>query len=319
VEAVVLAVEAKKLSVGYEESDELLWAVREVSFEVREGEAFCIVGESGSGKSTVASAIAGILPPHGVTDGELRVGGRVVVKGNERDYEGVRGRLVTYVPQSPGASLNPYLEIGDQFYYVLSSLYGLSRREAVEKARAYLRMAGLEPDAVLDRYPHELSGGMQQRAAIALALSTGARILVADEPTSSLDAHLRLQIVELLKRLRAEAGLTLIFITHDMLLAGALSERVAVMYAGRLVELGPTREVLRKPLHPYTSMLIESVPVLGVKRPLKAYTGEPPSPGEPSGGCPFYERCPFRLEVCASENPPAKEVGESRRVACWLF
>lgn len=315
----VLAVEAKRLSVGYEELEELLWAVREASFEVGEGEAFCIVGESGSGKSTVASAIAGILPPHAVTDGELRIWGKLVVKGNERSYEGVRGRLVTYVPQSPGASLNPYLEIGDQFYHVLNNLYGLNRREALEKARAYLKMAGLEPDAVLDRYPHELSGGMQQRAAIALSLSTGAKILVADEPTSSLDAHLRLQIVELLKRLRVEAGLTLIFITHDMLLAGALSERIAVMYAGYLVELGPAREVLRKPLHPYTSMLIESVPVLGIKRPLKTYAGEPPGPGKLGKGCPFYDRCPFRLGVCAAETPPAKEVGESHHVACWLY
>ncbi len=315
----VLAVEAKRLSVGYEELEELLWAVRGMSFEVREGEAFCIVGESGSGKSTVASAIAGILPPHAVTEGELRVGGRLVVKGNERDYEGVRGHLVTYVPQSPGASLNPYLEIGDQFYYVLNNLYGLSRKEAREKARTYLEMAGLDPGAVLDRYPHELSGGMLQRAAIALALSTGAKILVADEPTSSLDAHLRLQIVQLLKRLRSEVGLTLIFITHDMLLAGVLSERIAVMYAGHLVELGPTKEVLRKPLHPYTSMLIECVPVLGVKRPLKAYAGEPPNLSEAGRGCLFYDRCPFRLEACASETPPVKEVGESHYVACWLY
>jgi len=315
----VLVVEAKRLSVGYEELDEVLWAVKGVTLEVRAGEAFCLVGESGSGKSTVASAIVGILPPHAVTDGELHVNGKLVVKGNERSYEGVRGRVVTYVPQSPGASLNPYLEIGDQFYHVLNSLYGLNRREALEKARAYLGMVGLDPEAVLDRYPHELSGGMQQRAAIALAISTGAKILVADEPTSSLDAHLRLQIVELLRRLRAEAGLTLIFITHDMLLAGTLSERIAIMYAGSLVELGPTGEVLRKQLHPYTSMLIESVPLLGVKRPLKPYAGEPPNPGELGGGCPFYDRCPRRLQVCASEPPVMKEVGDSHYVSCWLY
>lgn len=315
----VLAVDAKRLSIGYEELDEVLWAVRDVTLEIREGEAFCLVGESGSGKSTVASAIVGILPPHAVTDGELRVNGKLVVKGNERVYEGVRGRVVTYVPQSPGASLNPYMEIGDQFYHVLNSLYGLNRREVLEKARAYLKMVGLEPEAVLDRYPHELSGGMQQRAAIALALSTGARILVADEPTSALDAHLRLQIVELLKRLRTEAGLTLIFITHDMLLAGSLSERIAIMYAGSLVELGPTEEVLKRPLHPYASMLIEAVPLLGAKRPLKSYAGEPPNPGELGRGCPFYDRCPSRLQVCASEHPAMKEVGGARYVACWLY
>jgi len=247
------------------------------------------------------------------------VGGRVVIDGARRDFNGIRGRVVTYIPQSPGSSLSPYFRIGDQFYYVLSGVRGLSRREAIAAAREYLKKVELDPDFVLNRYPHELSGGMQQRAAIALAISTGARIIVADEPTSALDAHLRLQIVDLLKRLRREEGLTLLFISHDLLLAASLCERGGVMYAGTIVELGDMRKMLRSPAHPYTRMLIGAIPVLGVKRPLVSYPGEPPRPGEVGSGCPFYDRCPSRLNRCASERPPLLEVEGDRRVACWLF
>lgn len=316
----VLAIKAEELRVGYlDEQDNVLWAVKEISFEVSEGEIYCIVGESGSGKSTVALAVSGILPPHAVTAGELYVYGNLVIKGEERNYEKVRGRLVTYVPQSPGTSLNPYLTLEDQFYYVLKSLRGSTRKEAKAEAKKYLEMTGLDPTSTLDRYPHELSGGMQQRAAIALALSTGARVLVADEPTSSLDAHLRLQITNLLLRLRDEAKLTVVFITHDLLLASRVGDKVAVMYAGSLAEIGKVREVLLKPLHPYTSMLVDVIPTLGVKKQFKYYFGEPPKPGSVDKGCPFFERCPYRFSKCAAEKPELLVAEGDRYVACWLY
>ncbi|MCS7104610.1 MAG: ABC transporter ATP-binding protein [Thermofilaceae archaeon] len=315
----VLAVASKGLSVGYEEVDGVLWAVRDVSIEVKAGETFCLAGESGSGKSTIAGAIAGILPPHTVTKGELYINGRTVIRDETRDYEGIRGRVVTYVPQSPGASLNPYMTIEEQFYSVLKSLYGLNKRESKERAKVYLQMVELDPDSVLDDYPHELSGGMQQRAAIALALSTGARILVADEPTSALDAHLRLQIVEELSRLRRETGVTLVFISHDLLLAGAICDRMAVMYAGVVAEVGGARAILEKPLHPYTLMLVESTPRLDRRKQLKPFLGEPPKPGELTNGCPFFNRCPSRLTVCAVKMPPLMSIGGERHVACWLY
>jgi len=305
--------------VGYEEPEGVVWAVRSVSLEVEEGEAFCLAGESGCGKSTLGSAIAGILPPHAVTRGELRVGGRLVIDGGRRDFEGVRGRVVTYVPQNPGSSLSPYLTIGEQFYYVLKSTRGLRRGEALAEAREHLRRVELDPSAVLERYPHELSGGMQQRAAIALALSTGARILVADEPTSALDAHLRFQVVELLRRLRREGGLTLIFISHDLLLASALCERGAIMYAGRVVEVGSMRDLMGRPAHPYTRMLVDAIPRLGDRRPPKSYPGEPPRPGEERPGCPFRDRCPSPLSRCAVEEPPSIPLDGGRNVACWLY
>ncbi len=316
----VLAVKSEGLKIGYlDEQDNVLWAVKGVNLEVSEGEIYCIVGESGSGKSTVALAISGILPPHAVTEGELYVYGNLVIRGESRSYEKIRGRLVTYIPQSPGTGLNPYLTLGDQFYHVLKSLRGSTRKEAKAEAKKYLEMAGLDPASTLDRYPHELSGGMQQRAAIALALSTGARVLVADEPTSSLDAHLRLQIANLLLRLREEVKLTVIFITHDLLLASRVGDRVAVMYAGSLAEVGKLREVLLKPLHPYTSMLVDVIPTLGVKKQLKCYSGEPPRPGSNDEGCPFFDRCPYRFSKCAAEKPRLSLAEGDRYVACWLY
>lgn len=315
----VLTVVSRDLHVGYEEVDEVLWAVKGANFEVERGSAFCLVGESGSGKTTIGSAIAGILPPHAVTKGTLMVDGRTVIRGGVRDFEGVRGRVVTYVPQSPGSSLSPYLKIWEQFYHVLRSVHDLDKREALARAKEYLRRVELDPDLVLWSYPHELSGGMQQRAAIAIAISTGATILVADEPTSALDAHLRLQIIELLRRLRKEAGLTLIFISHDLLLASALCERGAVMYAGAIVEIGGSRSIVSEPMHPYTRMLVDAIPKLGVKRGLVSHPGEPPRPGEERPGCPFHERCPRRLPKCASEKPPLLALGGGRHVACWLY
>ncbi|MEM0042381.1 MAG: ABC transporter ATP-binding protein [Thermofilaceae archaeon] len=315
----VLAVVSRNLSIGYEELDSVVWAVKNVSLEIERGSSFCLAGESGCGKSTLASAIAGILPPHAVTRGVLLVNGKSVINNEVRDYEGVRGRRVTYIPQNPGSSLSPYLKIGRQFYHVLNSLHGLEKREAFAKARDYLRKVELNPDDVLDRYPHELSGGMQQRAAIALALSTGAELLVADEPTSALDAHLRLQIVELLRKLREENGLTLIFISHDLLLASALCEKSAVMYAGRIVEIGDTRSIMEAPAHPYTRMLIGAIPRLGDKRPLRSYPGEPPRPGEEKAGCPFYGRCPSSIARCVREKPPLVPVSGGHYVECWLY
>lgn len=315
----VLAVEAENLWIGYmDEEENVLWAVRGVDMSISEKEIYCLVGESGCGKSTLGSAIVGILPPYAVTKGKLRILGREVVVEDERNYMETRGRLVTLIPQNPGKALNPYLAIDDQFYYVLNSLYELSRRDSLEKARKLLEIVGLDPEQVLDSYPHELSGGMQQRTAIALALATGAKIVVADEPTSALDANLRLQLLKLLLRLRDELGLTIIMITHDVLSATRICDRVAVMYAGEIVEEAPTKEIVEKPMHPYTRMLIEAVPVLGVKKKLASHLGEPPRPGEYVKGCPFSKRCPEAMNTCKAKEPKLVEIS-GRRIACWLY
>ncbi|ABN69384.1 oligopeptide/dipeptide ABC transporter, ATPase subunit [Staphylothermus marinus F1] len=315
----VLAVKAENLWIGYmDEEENILWAVRGISIEVLEREIYCLVGESGCGKSTLGNAIVGILPPYSVTKGRLRVFNREVIVEDEKHYEEIRGKLVTLIPQNPGKALNPYLTISEQFYYVFNSLYELNKENSLKKARELLGIVGLDPEQVLDSYPHELSGGMQQRTAIALALATGAKIVVADEPTSALDANLRLQLLKLLLRLKNELGLTIIMITHDILSATRICDRVAVMYAGKIVEETSTREIIENPLHPYTKMLFDAVPILGVKKKLVSYLGEPPRPGEYIKGCQFSKRCPKAMDICREKEPEIIEIN-GHRVACWLY
>ncbi|MGC8953306.1 MAG: ABC transporter ATP-binding protein [Desulfurococcus sp.] len=314
----VLAVKAVDLKIGYmDEEEKIYWAVRGVSFQVSESEIYCIVGESGCGKSTIGNAIAGILPSHAVTRGKLYIYDKKVIDNEKMDYTGIRGRVVSYIPQNPGTSLNPYETIEEQFYHVLSSVYGYDKRKSVETARRYLAMVELDPDKVLDYYPHELSGGMQQRAAISIALATGARIIVADEPTSSLDAHLRLQLIRLMRKLRDTVRLSIILITHDLVSAGRICDTIAVMYAGKIVEEGRGSLLLTEPLHPYTQMLVDAVPILGLKKPLKSIPGEPPQVGGEISWCVFRERCPVTFEKC-SIHPPELYIME-RKVSCWRY
>lgn len=314
----VLAIKARNLKVGYmDEEENILWAVKGISFDVSQGEVFCVVGESGCGKSTIGNTIIGILPPYAVTDGELYVFGKLVVRGNQRNYSGIRGRIVSYVPQNPGTSLNPYQTIGTQLYYVLNSIYGWDRRKSFEVAKKYLSLVELDPEDTIDRYPHELSGGMQQRAAIAIALSTGAKIIVADEPTSALDAHLRLQLIKLLMELKESESLTLVLITHDLVAAGKICDTVAVVYAGKILEKCSGSNVIVEPLHPYTQMLADAVPLLGFKRRLKSIPGEPPKPDEELTGCVFAPRCPLVFEKCVEFPPYFKAYGGE--VACWRY
>lgn len=314
----VLAIRSINLEIGYmDEEDIVSWAVRGVSFQVEEGEIYCLVGESGCGKSTLGNAVAGILPPHATTRGQLYIYDRKVIDGEKVDYTGVRGKLVTYVPQNPGTSLNPYEVIEDQFYHVLHSTYGYDREKSISIAKQYLSLVELDPEKVLDYYPHELSGGMQQRAAIAIALATGARIVVADEPTSSLDAHLRLQLIRLLRKLRDTKKLSILLITHDLVSASKICDRVAVMYAGKIVEEGSGALLLTEPLHPYTQALVDAVPILGLRKPLKSIPGEPPRAGKEIEGCVFHERCPFVFEKCV--NTPPELYTMDRKVSCWRY
>lgn len=314
----VLAIRSINLEIGYMDEENIVsWAVRGVSFQVEEGEIYCLVGESGCGKSTLGNAVAGILPPHATTRGQLYIYDRKVIDGEKVDYTGVRGKLVTYVPQNPGTSLNPYEVIEDQFYHVLHSTYGYDREKSISIAKQYLSLVELDPEKVLDYYPHELSGGMQQRAAIAIALATGARIVVADEPTSSLDAHLRLQLIRLLRKLRDTKKLSILLITHDLVSASKICDRVAVMYAGKIVEEGSGALLLTEPLHPYTQALVDAVPILGLRKPLKSIPGEPPRAGKEIEGCVFHERCPFVFEKCV--NTPPELYTMDRKVSCWRY
>lgn len=317
-EALVLAIKATDLHIGYidEETGGVFWAVRGVDLEIEEGSSFCLVGESGSGKSTMAYAIAGILPPHAVTHGKLYIYNQLVIDGSCLNYNGIRGKIVSMIPQNPGTGLNPFFTVEDHFYHVLRDLKGLSKKESRKVAIDYLQRVGLDP-SILDYYPHELSGGMQQRVAIAIALASDVKILVADEPTSAVDANLRYQLLQLLSNLIRIYGLTLFMVTHDIMLASKICDRIGVMYAGEILESGRALDVVRNPMHPYTRNLVDSIPIPGVRKPLKTILGEPEYSNSEEK-CSFYKRCPYRQDICAMKPPLVEIPGKQEHyVRCW--
>lgn len=316
VEVVVLdelAVIARDLWIGYEEGGRILWALNGVDIDVPKATAFCIVGESGSGKSTLGNAIAGLLPPYIATKGRLNVCGRSVIDGDRVDYSGMRGRIVVRIPQNPLSALNPYVKIESLFFDVLKQRFGIhSKAEMLEIAQNALKAVNLTPD-VLSKYPHQLSGGMGQRIAIALTIAVDPKIVVADEPTSNLDAYLKGAALNLLKEV-VRKGKTLIVITHDIVFASALCSFIAVMFMGSVVEIGKTEEVLLNPLHPYTRELISVVDLSFRNSKHVSNTNNRLKVG--SRECPYLYRCPNSSPKCY-EKPKLFYVSESHGVACW--
>jgi peptide/nickel transport system ATP-binding protein len=283
-------------------------AVSEVSLTIWRGEALGLVGESGCGKSTLGRVIAGILTP---SAGEVRLESRPVMANGRKSTT----RIQT-VFQDPFASLDPRMRIGETIIEGPLT-HGLVRpADARAFARRWLETVGLDPDFVA-RYPHQFSGGQRQRVAIARALAMNPDVLVCDEPVASLDVSIQAQIINLFLRLRRELDLTMLFISHDLGVVRHLCERVAVMYLGRIVELGPTREVYAAPRHPYTKALIEAVPKLeGGAAIFRPIAGEIPSPLDPPRACAFHPRCPLAIERCRVERPLLREIGPARRSAC---
>ncbi|MEB2835944.1 MAG: ABC transporter ATP-binding protein [Desulfurococcales archaeon] len=297
----------------------LLGAVRAVdgvSLEVERGEWVGVVGESGSGKSTLALAIMRLVPPPGrIAGGSIVFDGVDLTRLSEGEMRRIRGRRIGMVFQDPMASLDPVRRIGDQIGDVfLEHGVASSREEARRLAGEALEMAGLPRDWV-DRYPHQLSGGQRQRALIAGAVALKPELLIADEPTTALDVIVQAKIMDLIEELKRELGMTVILITHDISLAAERSTRIAVMYAGKLVEYGPVDAVVEDPLHPYTRGLLESAPDLWGEKRLKGIPGYPPDLRRPPRGCRFHPRCPVAMEKCREEEPPLVRVGD-RLVAC---
>jgi len=293
-------------------------AVDGVSLSIGDGETVCLVGESGSGKSVTALSIGRLLrtPPACYPAGQILLDGRDVLKASKRELRELRGRGVSYIFQEPGASLNPVIRVGSQ---IMESLK-LHRPEAAtdDEVVRLLKLVGIPaPETRARNYPHEMSGGMQQRVMIAIAVASEPKLLVADEPTTALDVTIQAQILDLLAQLKQRLGMSLLLITHNLAIVGQIADRVAVMYAGQIVELAPARELLRRPLHPYTQALMNSAPKLGVKTErLVNIPGNVPRPGSMPGGCRFHPRCSKARPDCSSNEPELIEVEPGRFARC---
>jgi peptide/nickel transport system ATP-binding protein/oligopeptide transport system ATP-binding protein len=311
-------VEIKNLKLDFLAGDRALRAVDDVSLTVNAGETVCLVGESGCGKSVTALSIARLVPapPARYAGGEILVNGRDVLKMSKAELRNIRGGVVSYVFQDPGASLNPVFRVGNQIKESLK----LHRREKANDAEVIrlLKLVGIPaPESRIHDYPHQMSGGMQQRVMIAMALASEPKLLVADEPTTALDVTIQAQILELLLDLKKRLGMSILLITHNLGIVGDMADRVAVMYAGQVVEWSPALELLRRPFHPYTRALMNSVPKLsgGMKR-LQAIPGAVPSLGNFPPGCRFAPRCPIAKPECARAVPALVEVEPGRWVRC---
>jgi peptide/nickel transport system ATP-binding protein len=308
------------LEVGFQTRRGRLRALDRVSLELAEGEVLGVVGESGAGKSLAAAAIVGLLPGTArITGGEVRLLGQRIDRLSERELRRIRGGTVGIVFQDPATALDPLYTVGQQLVETIRTHLSLSRAAARARAVELLRQVGIPAAATrIDHYPHQLSGGMRQRAVIALALAAGPRLLIADEPTSALDVSVQAQIIALLKQLGREYRLAVMLITHDMGVIAEIADRVAVMYAGRVVEIGPVREVLRRPAHPYTRGLMDAIPTLiRLSSRLPQIEGAMPGLGRVPPGCAFHDRCAWTGPRCRTMRPELMPAGLSL-AACWL-
>ena len=310
----------RDLQVEYLSARGPVRAVDGVSFTIAPGEVFGLAGESGSGKSTIAHALMRILPPPAViTGGEVRFDGRDILAMTDAELEAFRWRDVSMVFQSAMNALNPVMTVGDQIIDAIDAHEQVSRREARSRAAALLTTVGIETSR-LDAYPHQLSGGMRQRATIAIALALQPALMIMDEPTTALDVVVQKEIMQQIEELKERLGFSILFITHDLSLLVEFSTRIAIMYAGQIVELAPARELLANPLHPYTQGLMHSFPSLtGEKRKLTGIPGAPPDMAIPPTGCRFHPRCTQVQPMHTRIVPALREVTPGHFVACHLY
>ncbi|MGC9535721.1 ABC transporter ATP-binding protein [Streptomyces sp. UG1] len=318
-----MLLEVRDLHVQFETRDGVARAVNGVDYGVDAGETLAVLGESGSGKSVTAQAVMGILdqPPGRITGGEIRFQGRDLLGLKEEERRKIRGAEMAMIFQDALSSLNPVLSVGDQLGEMFIVHRGMSKKDA--RAKAVELMDRVRIPAAEERvkqYPHQFSGGMRQRIMIAMALALEPALVIADEPTTALDVTVQAQVMDLLAELRREYRMGLVLITHDLGVVADVADRIAVMYAGRIVESAPVHDIYKAPAHPYTRGLLDSIPRLDQKgRELYAIKGLPPNLMDIPPGCAFHPRCPLARDVCRTDEPPLHEVSEQRGSACHFW
>ena len=312
--------DVSNLKMYYFTSRGIVKAVDGISFNLKKGEVMGLAGESGCGKSSLGFTLLGMpTPPGKIVEGSIKIEGREIVGLPENVLrKDVRWEKISMIFQGAMNALNPVYTVGYQMAEPLIYHKGLSEEEALDRAQKYLELVGLSPD-IISRYPHELSGGMKQRVIIATALLMEPSVVIADEPTTALDVVVQAQIINLMKRLKQKLGLSMIFITHDLSILAEISDKIAIMYAGKIVELGPSEKIYYEPAHPYTQKLLAAIPRLheDVEK-LEFIPGTPPNLINPPTGCRFHPRCPYAMDVCKKKVPELKEVDKDHYVACWL-
>jgi len=303
-------------------TDRVISAVDGVSYDVRAGETLGIVGESGSGKSVSVRSLVGLIEEPGrIDEGSVRWKGEDLVGAGKRKLRSVRGAGIGMVFQNAKAALDPTYTVGEQVIEAVRAHRDLSKRAAREEARELLAEVGLpDPESNLDAYPHEYSGGMAQRAMIAMSLAGEPELLIADEPTTGLDVSIQAGIIDLFRELIREREMSLILISHDLGVVSQVCERILVMYAGRIIERGTRRQILESPRHPYTRSFLESIPDVDRRRELSSIPGSPPNLGAPPSGCRFHPRCPVAdVGLCDGERPPPVDFGDGHTATCYAY
>lgn len=313
--------EVKDLRVSFKSIAGKVQAVRGVNFTLKKGETIAIVGESGSGKSVSIKTIMGILTKNAVIEeGSILYEGRDLTKLNEKEYEEIRGKKIGLIFQDPLSSLNPLMKIGKQIAEVYTENYGMSKEEAKKKALEIMADVGIpNPELRYNQYPFQFSGGMRQRIVIAIALANDPDILICDEPTTALDVTVQARILQLIKKIKKERDVSVIFITHDLGVVANIADRVYVMYAGKIVEQGTCEEVFLDARHPYTWALLTSIPDMKSKDPLLAIPGTPPNMVKPPKGNAFAARNRYAMQIDLKEEPPMFQITDTHYAATWLL
>jgi oligopeptide transport system ATP-binding protein len=315
--------EVNDLKVSFDTFAGEVEAVSGVNFQLKKGETLAIVGESGSGKSVTAQSIMQLIPqpPGKISNGSILFEGEDLTEKSDKQMESIRGKDIGMIFQDPMTSLNPTMKIGRQIMESMIKHQKLTGSEASKRALELLKLVGIpNAEARLNQYPHQFSGGMRQRAIIAIALACSPKILIADEPTTALDVTIQAQILDLMRELQKKTGTAIILITHDLGVVANMAQRVAVMYGGKVVETGTVDEVFYGSRHPYTWGLLSSMPKLGAdSEDLLAIPGTPPDLSDPPKGCPFAARCPHAMKVCMEHMPEYTELSETQKTACWLL